>query len=83
MELAKTAGKNEGEELNNFDDLSIYTTGMSTWKASLSKSNSDKNILHNLTDLDDCDKRNTFKSLEKCLNTSMTSIRTYLKIHSH
>ena len=66
MELAKTADKNEGEELNNFNDLSISTTGMSTWKASLGKSKSDKTILHNSTDLDNSDKLNKFKLLDKC-----------------
>ena len=30
MELAKTANKKEGEELNYFDDLSISTTNMSS-----------------------------------------------------
>ena len=35
METAKIANKNEGEELNNFDDLSISTTSMSPWKAGL------------------------------------------------
>ena len=38
MELAKTADKNEGEELNNFDKLATSTTGMSTWKAVSGKS---------------------------------------------
>ena len=61
MELAKTVNKNEREELENFDDLSISTAGMSTWKAGLGKSKSDKTVLHYLTDLDNSDKRNKFK----------------------
>ena len=39
MELAKTANKKEGEELNYFDDLSISTTDMSSWKAGLGSIN--------------------------------------------
>ena len=76
MELAKIAKKNEGEKLNNFDDLSISTTSMRTWKVGLGKSKWDKSIPHNSTDLDNSDKRNKFKSLDECLNTSITSIRT-------
>ena len=78
MELAKIAEKKEGEELNNFDYLSISTTRMSdAWKAGLGKSKSDKNIMHNPMDLDTKNNRTEFKSLDKCLNTSMTSLRTY------
>ena len=32
-------------------------------------------------DLDTTNNRTKFKSLDECLNTSMTSIRTYLKSH--
>ena len=82
MELAKQAEKKEGEELNNFDDLSISTTGMSnTWKAGSGKSKSDKIIMHNLMDLDTKNNCTKCKSLDKCLNTSMTRLRTYLKSH--
>ena len=34
-------------------------------------------------DLDTTNNRTKFKSLDECLNTSMTSIRTYLKSHPH
>ena len=64
MESAKLAKKKDGEELNNFDDLSISTTGMSdAWKAGLGKSKSDKNITHNPMDLDTSNKCTKFKSL--------------------
>ena len=46
-------------------------------------SKSDEIALQNPTDLDDNIKFSKFESLDECLNTSMTSIRTYLKIHPH
>ena len=51
------------------------------WKAGLVKSKSDENIMHNLMNLDTKNNRTKFKSLDKCLSTSMTSLRTYLKSH--
>ena len=86
MEFAKQAmksanqAKNKGEELNNFDNLSISTTGMhNEWKAGLGKSKSDKNNKYNSMDLDTKNNHTKFKSLDECLNTSMTSMCTYLK----
>ena len=77
MESAKQAKQKEGEEINNFDDLSISTTRMSdALKASLGKSKSDKAIMHNLVDLDTKNNRTKFKSLDECLNTSMTSLQS-------
>ena len=75
IESSKTTNKIEGEELKNLDDLSISTTGMSNaWKAGSGKSKSDKNIMHNLMDLYTSNKCTKFKSYDKCLNTSMTSL---------
>ena len=51
MESAKASNKKE-EELNNFDDLCISTTSMSTWKAGSGKYQSEKIIPQNLADLD-------------------------------